>query len=241
MCGIISGKVFKFDKSLFEKIRNLFLESSIRGMHATGISFLKNEKCYSYIEPASSIEFFNNEENNKVLKKVIKCKYNFIGHVRYSTSDILYNQPINIEDNLHLVHNGVITQKNFEFWKKSFSKLLAGYKLKTKNDSELLGVYLKKHFQGKIKNNVFGYFKKSSIACSVLYKNNIYFFRNGKRPLYYYKDDYCFLIASTEDIFLRSGFDKKNIKEVKPFILYRFGDGKIYKKKYDNIKLEDWQ
>ena len=55
-----------------------------------------------------------------------------IGHCRYSTSDLQYNQPI-YNDDYSIAHNGVVSQEMPERWKE-----LYGYDCKTKNDSELI-------------------------------------------------------------------------------------------------------
>lgn len=241
MCGILAGKIL--DENYFsfyeKKIKNIFINSMIRGKHASGFSYFKDGKNETFNFPESADLFIKNENFNGFLENV-KANF-FIGHVRYSTSDILYNQPISIKKNFSLSHNGVITQREYQYWKDDYNLLLQDYNLKTKNDTELLGLYLYKFLNKQIEENPFSYFKESSIASVVLYKNKIYFLRNGKRPLYYYLSDKYFFIASTKDIFIRSNMSEKYIKEVKPFIIYKFDGLKIKIFFKDEIKRRDWQ
>lgn len=242
MCGIFGGCLFNEKKvqNFNRKIIKLFLQSKIRGRHSSGFSFysLSKLKNFNLVLPIPAEKFVLEESFSERLKNLGKQK--FVGHVRYSTSDLEYNQPIKINKNFSIVHNGVITQREFEYWEKDFEDLLEGYKLKTKNDSELLGISFLRFLKGEEKFNPFFYFKDSSIACIVLYKNTFYFFRNGKRPLYFYKSKNYFFICSTKDIFLRCGFKESFIKKIEPFVFYKLFDKKIKKQKIE-INKKDWQ
>lgn len=227
MCGIIAGKLLdkKFNKFYCNYITKMFLQSQIRGKHATGISIFSDNKIQSIILPIPAEQFIQEETYKKMLTNLGNKE--FIGHVRYSTSDISYNQPIKIKNNFCIAHNGVMTQREFVHWHNDFAELLQGYKLKTKNDTELLGLSYYRFLRKQKYFNPFVYFPKSSIGCCVLYNDKIYFFRNGKRPLYYYLSKKYFFVASTKDIFLRSGLKEKYIKKVKPFKFYKFVNGNI--------------
>ena len=239
MCGIISGSLI--DKNYFNNYKNhiinLYLQSQIRGKHATGIS-CGNDLIENHSLPESSELFIKEQQFNKILE--ISKENNLIGHIRYSTSDIDYNQPIRINKRFSISHNGVITQREFKYWDEHYKNLLEDYKLKTKNDTELLGIAFYKFIKGDERFNPFIYFKNSSIAAVCLYRNKIYFFRNGKRPLYYYKNNKYFFVASTKDIFLRSRLKEKYIKKVEPFKIYIYSNGKIDLKNFEIIK-KDWQ
>ena len=133
MCAVI-GAIFKNPTTEdFEMIKRVFLESKIRGMHATGISFLpawSDDEIETYKEPVPADRF---EWINK-LDECVASDGNLylIGHCRYSTSDLAYNQPMVAPDlKKSIVHNGVITQELPENWQE-----LYGYDtLTTKNQS----------------------------------------------------------------------------------------------------------
>ena len=127
---------------------------------------------------------------------ISKNQIKMIAHSRYSTSDLLFNQPISSEK-FSLVHNGVISQEPETIWKD-----LYGVECKGKNDSELLFM---KH------DDVFSYWPDSSIAAIELSLEHMRFYRNGKRPLYYSIKENGFIITSTYDIMNRVN------KEIIPF------------------------
>ena len=108
-----------------------------------------------------------------------------IGHCRYSTSDLLYNQPIANETH-SIVHNGVITQELPENWSKIFH-----YTCETKNDSELV-LY---------SDNALGEYPDASMAvCELSVEKKLTAYRNGKRPLYMTNLENGILFTSTADI-----------------------------------------
>ena len=112
MCSVIGAIIKEPRAEDFLMLHRVFLESKIRGMHATGISFVKHGKLATDKRaiPADDFPFnfpsYVNEDGNLYL----------IGHCRYSTSDLEFNQPI-ANENLSVVHNGVITQELPEKWK----------------------------------------------------------------------------------------------------------------------------
>lgn len=194
MCAVIGAFVNKPQEKDFKIIENIFLESKIRGLHATGLSYVKNDKILTIKYAISADEFIKkvnirnlvNEDGNLYL----------IGHCRYSTSDLEYNQPI-ADDELSVVHNGVITQEPYEKWERHF-----GLKCEGKNDTELLFQTLKKT---KDISEIHEKWPNSSIAAISLDKYKIIkWFRNGKRPLYYAMNDTQAFIFSTKDIAKRA-------------------------------------
>ena len=190
MCSVIGAIIKKPEYKDFELLEKVFHESRIRGLHATGISYVKEYTIHTVKLPVSADMFpFNwndyvNEDGNLYL----------IGHCRYSTSDLEYNQPIN-NQTTSVVHNGVITQELPENWEE-----LYGYKCETKNDTELI---LHTIDDDKSPLEVW---KDSSLAvCELWFCKKLKFYRNGKRPLYLTSLDNGCIITSTKDVIVRAG------------------------------------
>jgi len=174
-------------------VRNIFLQSQIRGRHATGVSYLKHGKITTIKEPKPAEEFLDKHNPEDWYDG---DRITMIGHCRYSTSDLQYNQPI-ANDEKAVVHNGVISQEMPENWEK-----LYGYKCETKNDSELL------FHSWDVKK-----WPDASIAAIFLDQSGIQWARNGKRPLWIsWNDDLAIVITSTKDIASRAGM--KTIERV---------------------------
>jgi glutamine phosphoribosylpyrophosphate amidotransferase len=154
-------------------------------MHATGISYVKHGKIITDKRPVPADEFpFNfpsyvNEDGSLYM----------IGHCRYSTSDLEFNQPI-ANENLSVVHNGVITQELPEKWKE-----LYGYDCETKNDTELILHTAEDCISPLVR------WKDSSLAVVELHVDKVIrFYRNGKRPLYLTSISNGCIITSTADV-----------------------------------------
>jgi glutamine phosphoribosylpyrophosphate amidotransferase len=131
------------------------------------------------------MEQFINEDGNLYL----------IGHCRYSTSDLRYNQPIQINDKVSIVHNGVISQELPENWKD-----LYGYETETHNDTELINHTLEAGL------NPLTEWADSSMAVIELHSDGMMvWYRNGKRPLYKTVLKNGNIITSTKDIVKRAG------------------------------------
>lgn len=196
MCAVIGAILQKPSQADWEEIQKVFLESSIRGLHATGASFLLhwNEGITTFIEPVSAEKFIQ-IHLNKPVENFLNADGNLymIGHCRYSTSDLEYNQPI-YNNKYSVVHNGVVSQEMPEKWKD-----LYGYECFTKNDSELI---LKCITASK---SPLEEFPDSSMAVVELHENKkLRFYRNGKRPIYINRTPSGYIMTSTEDIALRS-------------------------------------
>ena len=171
----------------------MFHESKIRGMHATGMSFLTewSDKIETIIEPIPADQFVEKNLHDDNLKDMVSDDGNLylIGHCRYSTSDLEYNQPM-CGDEKSIVHNGVITQELPENWKE-----LYGYDCMTKNDSELV----------LHSNDPLLEFSHMSMGVVELHLDKkIRFYRNGKRPLYLSSIPNGCIITSTADIATRA-------------------------------------
>lgn len=207
MCGILAGSFLSLNKEHISIINNLFINSQIRGKHATGISYYsEGEELTTKILPLPAKEFVKDLD----LGSYIGSPFSFIGHCRYSTSDLEYNQPI-ADNKLSIVHNGVVTQERFENWKDIF-----GYdNFKTKNDSELI---FKAHVN---RLQPMKCFQNASMSVAVLDKKSIRFYRNGLRPLHYALLNNDLILASTSDIIKRSTSITK-ISDTEPGVEYCF-------------------
>ena len=185
MCAVIGAIIIRPVSCDFDSLRNVFHESRIRGMHATGLSYVKGNKIVTEKHPVPADEFpfdfpnYVNEDGNLYL----------IGHCRYSTSDLKYNQPI-ANDDCSIVHNGVITQESPEHWKEMYN-----YGCETKNDSELV-----LHSPSPLEE-----FPDASMAvCELTSDKKLLVYRNGKRPIYLTKTSNGCIITSTLNIITRS-------------------------------------
>ena len=185
MCAVI-GAIIKDPRAEdFLMLQRVFLESKIRGLHATGIAYVKNNEIVIDKRPVPADAFpFNfpsyvNEDGSLYL----------IGHCRYSTSDLEFNQPIGRQDQA-IVHNGVITQELPENWKEIY-----GYDCITKNDSELV-----LHSEDPLTE-----FPDMSMGvCELHVDKKLRVYRNGKRPLYLTSIPSGCIITSTADIARRA-------------------------------------
>lgn len=189
MCSVIGAIIKEPRAEDFLMLHRVFLESKIRGMHATGISYVKHGKIITDKRPVPADEFpFNfpsyvNEDGSLYM----------IGHCRYSTSDLEFNQPI-ANENLSVVHNGVITQELPEKWKE-----LYGYDCETKNDTELILHTAEDCISPLVR------WKDSSLAVIELHVDKVIrFYRNGKRPLYLTNISNGCIITSTADVVKRA-------------------------------------
>lgn len=185
MCSVIGAIIKQPRAEDFLMLQRVFLESKIRGMHATGISYVKNGEIVTDKRPVPADEFpfdfpsYVNEDGSLYL----------IGHCRYSTSDLEFNQPI-ANENLSVVHNGVITQELPEKWKE-----LYGYDCETKNDTELILHTAEDCISPLLR------WKDSSLAVIELHVDKVIrFYRNGKRPLYLTSISNGCIITSTSDV-----------------------------------------
>ena len=200
MCAVIGARLTSPTSQDLDLVRNVFLESRIRGLHATGLSYVKNGKVATLIEavpapdfsPLSKMEQLLNEDGNLYL----------IGHCRYSTSDLRFNQPIQTNPDLSIVHNGVVSQELPENWEK-----LYGYKTETQNDTELLNRTIEAGF------DPMDVWSESSLSVIELRSNkSLTVYRNGKRPLYKTFMENGYIITSTKDIAKRAGISNEPIR-----------------------------
>ena len=191
MCAVIGAFLENPSSEDLLTLANVFRESSIRGLHATGVSWVRNDRIHTMISATPAGKFLEafdlknsiNEDGNLYL----------IGHCRYSTSDLNYNQPL-WDESLAIVHNGVVSQEMPENWER-----LYGYKCQTRNDSELILHTL------KVKKSPLVEFADASMAVIELYKEKkLRFYCNGKRPIYFTSLRNGGIITSTKDIAVRA-------------------------------------
>ena len=194
MCGVIGAYLESPTEKQIETLKHLFIESGIRGLHATGYSMIRNGRIFTQKAPVPAHEFVNAyfaevQAGDHTLE--------LIGHTRYSTSDLKYNQPIQVFDDLSIAHNGVIDQRSPVYWKEF------GYELTTSNDSEL--VYQCRHAG----NEPLVEFPDASMAVAELsVSGGLRWYRNSKRPLYYVKVPNGYFIMPTADIAKRAGLKR---------------------------------
>jgi glutamine phosphoribosylpyrophosphate amidotransferase len=207
MCAVIGVCLDKPMSNDLDFYKNIILQSKIRGLHATGLSYVKNNCVHTLIEPVSADYFiekyydfdkFLNEDGNLYS----------IAHCRYSTSDLEHNQPIQTNTSFSVVHNGVITQTDPNEWFSTY-----GLKTITNNDTELINAVIEK------KKDPIEFWNSSSMAVIELHSNKkIKFYRNGKRPLYKTDLHNGYLLTSTADIVKRTN------NMLKPVLTKKLGE-----------------
>lgn len=226
MCGVVGykGKKTPFSLGVFKE---LLVQSQIRGKHATGISYVLNGVIKTIKEPIPAEDFISYKTFGELTISEEE-ELTIIGHCRYSTSDLEYNQPI-ADEKLAIAHNGVITQSSPEFWEEQYN-----YRCATKNDSELLFHTLKNRLHPLFE------FQNASIACCAIENNDLMFFRNGQRPLWYFKLKDGIFVASTKDILLRTFREDYGFKKCNPNSVYIF-DSKLKEIRTDSPIVKDLQ
>jgi|SaaInlV_135m_DNA_3_1039749.scaffolds.fasta_scaffold01001_8 glutamine phosphoribosylpyrophosphate amidotransferase len=191
MCGVIGVSLSTVGADDIELIRRTFLQTMIRGKHATGLSYVKGgvlttikrgEPVTQFLKQLDFSDFIN-EDGGLYM----------IGHIRYSTSDIHFNQPFS-NDSISIAHNGVLSQDEPENWK---------YKCETANDSEMI---LKSYEAGK--NPLQDFMQESMAVVTITSDKKLSCYRNHERPLWYTELDNGIIFTSTKDIAIRSGLNK---------------------------------
>jgi glutamine phosphoribosylpyrophosphate amidotransferase len=205
MCGIIAACIKNATEEDLKLTSNLLLQSQIRGKHATGVAYYDGSRVEKFIDSLSAKDFLSKYDINYCISD--DGNLYLIGHTRYSTSDLMYNQPI-LDSGIAVVHNGVITQESSDKWLEHF-----GYKCNTKNDSELILRAI------EVLDHPLEKFTEASIASCYIDDDHISFYRNGLRPLYYAQFDRGVFVSSTLDILKRANI---------PGIIHRTEMNQIY-------------
>jgi glutamine phosphoribosylpyrophosphate amidotransferase len=204
MCAIVGCYLEAPSSKQIETLKRIFVESQIRGKHACGYSLIRNNRIFTQKAPAPAHEFVQS-----YFAEIQPGDYTLqlIGHTRYSTSDLRFNQPLHNLDELSIVHNGVVDQRPAGYWKDW------GYELQTQNDSELIWHSV---FQGR---EPLVEFPEASMAVGELHiKRGLRFYRNGKRPGWITYVDNGFFVCSTKDIAERSGLSGS--ERMQPGVVY---------------------
>ena len=230
MCGVIGAQIHAVEDKDIELVRELFKQSMIRGKHATGVSYFNGEELVTIKEPIPADKFIEKHDPaDWVYAHDIDGKptLSLIGHTRYSTSDLRYNQPFqgNRWDGergwcpIAIAHNGVISQEPQETWE---------FNTETANDSELVlcqfaeGEHpLEKYADRSMAVTYLQVLKRAETEAPFAM---LFGFRNHERPLWTACDG-GLIFASTSDILLRSGLDAEYnaITRTDPFVEYTWG------------------
>jgi glutamine phosphoribosylpyrophosphate amidotransferase len=220
MCGVIGIHLRDVSRDDLELVSALFRQSMIRGKHATGVTYYKEEQLITIKESIPSDQFMDKWD---IADWVDGTDLRMIGHVRYSTSDLRYNQPFQNEY-VSIAHNGVISQDpdNWEF------------ETETENDSELI---LRAIEAGE---NPLEYYKDRSMAVVTLHHDGMMAFRNHERPLWYAERDNGIIFASTRDILERSGITD-GLHKCERMVKYSFIDQLKEDRSLFDPELEDLQ
>ena len=241
MCGVIGVQMESVNEADIQFVRNLFLESMVRGKHATGVTYFNGENLVTIKEPLPADEFLAKHDPSEWVythdMADAPC-ISLIGHIRYSTSDLRYNQPfqgIVVDEHFGAVptaiaHNGVLSQESTSTWE---------YDTQTANDSEMILRCLE---SGEHPLEKFADRSMAVTTIEVLKRAEtnrpfamVHGFRNHERPLWFMNHK-GLIFASTKDIIVRSncvteGWEMTNTSDCRerdlmrtePFIQYGWG------------------
>ena len=241
MCGVIGIQMEGVDDRDIELVRQVFLKSMIRGKHATGVTYFNGENLVTIKEPIPADEFIAKHDPAEWVythdMADVPCLA-LIGHIRYSTSDLRYNQPfqgIVVDEHFGamptaIAHNGVLSQESTSTWE---------YDTQTANDSEMILRCLE---SGEHPLEKFADRSMAVTSIQVLNRAEtnrpfamVHGFRNHERPLWRMNHK-GLIFASTKDILIRSNvvfdpeacspFDDACLRDLlrcEPFIVYGWG------------------
>lgn len=241
MCGVIGIQMEGVTDAELQFVRNLFNESMIRGKHATGVTYFNGENLVTIKEPLPVDEFLKKHDPADWVythdMSDTPCLA-LIGHIRYSTSDLRYNQPfqgIVIDEHFGplptaIAHNGVISQESPSTWE---------YDTQTANDSEMI---LRALESGDHPLEKFADRSMAVTTIEVLRRAGtdrpfpmLKGFRNHERPLWRMNHK-GLIFASTKDIIKRannvtdlnsmspcSDILERDLLRCEPFIVYGWG------------------
>ena len=221
MCGVIGVSLTDVNKSDTELVREVFQQTMVRGKHATGVSYVKGGKVHTDKEGIPVTEFFQtrniedwiNEDGGLYL----------IGHIRYSTSDLRYNQPFD-NGTLSIAHNGVISQEDPSTWE---------YKCQTANDSELILRSLENDEHPLTK-----FYDRSMAVVTINSDKVLSGFRNHERPLWKTQVSNGVIFTSTKDIAIRSNLTSPQRCDM--FVIHDY-DNRVWNTKQIDTVMKDLQ
>ena len=206
MCGVIGVSLTKVSPDDIKLVREVFKQTMIRGKHATGVSYIKVGQVHTDKEGIPVDRFFQTRNISDYVNE--DGGLYMIGHIRYSTSDIAYNQPFSNNEK-SISHNGVIDQRHPSEWK---------YDCVTANDSEMI---LRSFEAGEVPLQDF--MNASMAVTSINSNKRLHCFRNHERPLWYTTIPNGVIFTSTKDIAKRSGLN--NSQKCDMFVEYNYKDG----------------
>jgi len=206
MCAVVGVKLDVISFKELELIKRVIEESEIRGRHATGVAFY-NGKLNAYKENIPPRTFLKKFDLSEI---IYNNSIRAIFHIRYSTSDIHYPQPIGNEKEGFIVHNGVISQEPPELWETSYNILC-----ETKNDTELLFHWFK---NTRDKSYLQKFPGCSASAVFLAPNGKLINFRNGLRPQWKATLKNGYIIASTKNILLRADKELNLIENIEKVI-----------------------
>lgn len=207
MCGIL-GFVGDNTKKNRLLIADLLRQLSLRGTHATGFSFQTSTGVYT-IEASIPAEDFVEQFPLDQVMDSFSQQIRLIGHTRYSTSDLRWNQPIQREGSA-IVMNGVISQESPDKWPG-----VGVFDYATGNDAEIALMYALAGSRGML---------PGSFACCELSDSDLLCYRNTDRPLWLGKGPDFSVVSSTQDSLKRCRvFHAKALPPGKVYELYPQG------------------
>lgn len=221
MCGVIGVYLTDVDDEDIALVERIFRQTMIRGKHATGVTYVDLNGLNTIKEPIPVTEFL---EKYSIRDFVFDGALKLIGHVRYSTSDLRFNQPFQGDD-VSIAHNGVISQDP-DVWE---------YKTETLNDSELILRCI------EAGDHPLETYKDRSMAVVAIEEDRLHAFRNHERPLWRAGRKNGYIFASTKDIFVRS--EQYAVSKCDPMVHYKYdmNSGLIADQTYYDTDLEDLQ
>jgi len=222
MCGVIGVYLTDVTKEDIALVERIFRETMIRGKHATGVTYSTADGLKTIKEPIPVTEFL---EKYSIEDFVFDDTLKLIGHIRYSTSDLRYNQPFQ-GDGISIAHNGVISQDP-DIWE---------YKTRTLNDSELILRCI------EAGDHPLEVYKDRSMSVVSIEEDRLHAFRNHERPLWRAERWNGCIFASTQDILARAGV-AFGVSKCDPMIHYKYDvySGLIADETYYDPHLEDLQ
>lgn len=222
MCGVIGVYLTDVVEEDIDLVDRIFRQTMIRGKHATGVTYVTQNGLETIKEPVPVTEFL---KNHSIKDFVFDNALKLIGHIRYSTSDLRYNQPFQ-GSGISIAHNGVISQDP-EVWE---------YETETMNDSELILRCIEKG------DHPLDVYKDRSMSVVALEGDRLHAFRNHERPLWRAERWNGYIFASTRDIFTRAGVTF-GVSKCEPMIHYKYGvnSSLIADQTYYDPHLEDLQ
>ena len=221
MCAIVGLQTTALSMRQLYSLEKLLVCSQIRGRHATGISWVQEPgTIHTEIVKGDAKEFLSEKPLTTLFTE--GQPLSLIGHCRYSTSDLEYNQPI-VKNNLAIVHNGVVTQREPEEWPEMFSFPRGSFL--TRNDSEIVLLQQAKYKAGFCPEDhpLFALPDASLAVLSLDNKGNVEAYHNKKRPLWMAQpEDTCTFFCSTKDIGRRACFPENELSAAKVGAIYRY-------------------